>query len=76
MTDLEILKRVIDTLDNIEIPAKYVEKIGIPISNCSNLLKALDKAVKDTMKRNQQEQPAEAVPETEEPEEPEEPEEN
>ena len=61
MTDLEVLKQVIDTLENIEVPAKYVEKIGIPISNSANLLKALDKAVKETIKRKEEaaEQPAE-----------------
>ena len=84
MTDLEVLKQVIDTLENIEVPAKYVEKIGIPISNSVNLLKALDRAVKETIKRKEEEsaqQPsedftnAEAVPVMEEPEEPSEPDE-
>ena len=60
MNDLDILERVTTTLDNINIPAKYVESIGIPISNCSNLLNALKKAVEDTIRRKQEEECAAA----------------
>ena len=63
MNDLDILKQVVNTLDNIEIPTKYVEKIGIPISNSSNLLKALVKAVEDTIKKKQAEEQAQATAE-------------
>ena len=63
MTDLDILNQVTNTLDNIEIPAKYVEQIGIPVSNCSNLLKALAKAVRETVQRKQEEEAAKAAAE-------------
>ncbi len=62
-TDLKILHQVIDTLDNIDIPAKYVERIGIPVSNCSNILKALTKAIEETIKKKQAEEQAQAVAE-------------
>lgn len=62
-TDLKILHHVIDTLDNIDIPAKYVEKIGIPVSNCSRLLEALTKAIEETIRKKQAEEQAQATAE-------------
>ena len=60
MTDIEILNQVINTLDNIEIPSKYIEKIGIPIMNSSNLLKALTQAVQETARKKMEEEAAKA----------------
>ena len=57
MSDLDVLSQVINTLDNIEVPAKYVEKIGIPISNSSNILKALRKALMELIERKKNEEP-------------------
>ena len=69
MSDMEILDQVINTLDNIEIPTKYVEKIGIPISNSSNLLKALSRAVKEMIRKEKEKEqvPATIEPVPEEP---------
>ena len=69
MSDIEILDKVINTLDNISVPAKYIEQIGIPISNCSNMLKILNKAVKDMLQKKEEEsatataEPVEVLPE-------------
>ena len=51
MSDLEILERVINTLDNIDVPTRYTEQIAIPVANSSNLLKALYKAVRETAEK-------------------------
>lgn len=70
MSDLEILKEAYETLDNLEIPAKYTEKLSIPIVNTSNRLKMLYKAVMEAVQKKKDEAPAESeaepAPEAEE----------
>lgn len=58
MTDLEVLKQVCDTLDNLEIPTKYTEKLAVPILASSNLLKALYQAVLDAANKKKEEEAA------------------
>lgn len=69
MSDLEILKEAYETLDNLEIPAKYTEKLSIPIVNTSNRLKMLYKAVVEAVQKKNEaptEPEAEPAPEAEE----------
>ena len=69
MSDLEILKEAYETLDNLEIPVKYTEKLSIPIVNTSNRLKVLYKAVMEAVQKKNEapaEPEAEPAPEAEE----------
>ena len=69
MSDLEILKEAYETLDNLEIPAKYTEKLSIPIVNTSNRLKVLYKAVMEAVQKKNEtpaEPEMEPAPEAEE----------
>ena len=67
MTDLEIIKTVIDTLDGISIPVTMTEKVGIPILNSSTMLKRLYNAIVEKLnaqlKEKEEKEKAEEEPE-------------
>lgn len=74
MTDLEIIKTVIDTLDGINIPVTMTEKVGIPILNSSTMLKRLYNAIveklnaqlKEKEEKEKSEEEPEVTPQIEE----------
>ena len=41
MTDLDIIKNVILSLDRINVPTMYIEQIAVPLVEANNQLKAL-----------------------------------
>ena len=45
MSDIEVLKLVIDQLDEISVPIKYKEQIAVPLADANNALKQLFNAV-------------------------------
>ena len=49
MTELELLKKDIDTLDSIRVPTALTQEIAVPIVRVSADLKALYNAIMDTM---------------------------
>ena len=59
MTDLEVLKEAYETLENLDIPVKYLERLGIPIANTSLRLRALYQAVTEALEKRKEEIPAE-----------------
>ena len=59
MTDLEILKTAIDTLDGISVPVTLTEKIGIPIYNSTSMLKKLYNAIVERLHKQLEEKEAE-----------------
>lgn len=63
MSDIELLKQAFETLDNLDIPVKYLERLAIPIANVSNRLKILYNAVVEAMKKAENPEEPEAVPE-------------
>ena len=62
MSDLEILKQVIDALDRIQVPTEYLESIAAPIYQNNRMLKILYQAILDATKKIE----AEETPETKE----------
>ena len=45
MTELELLRKTIDTLDSIRVPTALTQEIAVPIVRASTDLKALYNAV-------------------------------
>lgn len=41
MTDLDIIKNVIVSLDQINVPTAYIQQIGVPLFEANNQLKTL-----------------------------------
>ena len=55
MSDLEILKKTIDTLDGISVPVPLTEQIAIPVINARNMIKALYDAIVADLQRKAEE---------------------
>ena len=53
MTDLELMRKIINELDAINVPVALAQQIGVPIQNASNELKALHNAVLDAVKQRE-----------------------
>ena len=64
MTDLEVLRTVINQMDNISVPVQLTEQIGIPLYNSSNMLKNLYRSVVARIQEEEKNK-AEAEPEEE-----------
>lgn len=69
MTDLEVLRKVIKDLEEINVPVNLTQQISVPLLNASNQLKQLHNAICDAIEKQKRE--AEKAEET--PAEPEEP---
>lgn len=54
MTDIELLRDVIETLDGISVPVKYDDQIAAPIKDANNKLKALYNFVYKKIKEEQE----------------------
>ena len=61
MSDIEVLKLVIDHLDHIQVPVQYTQQIAIPIDNASNILKQLYDAVIKAAEEKQEAEKKEPV---------------
>lgn len=70
MTDLELISKCINTLDDISVPAKYVEQIAIPVAQVSGALKELYNGIVAKIRENEkkQEEGLKLVPVEDEPE--------
>lgn len=55
MTDIEILKTSINTLNGISVPVKYTEQIVLPILNVKSLLERLLAVVEENKKKLEEE---------------------
>ena len=49
MSDLEIIRTVINNIDSISVPMSLTEQIAIPLTRSNNLLKQLYNAIIDKM---------------------------
>lgn len=54
MTDIDIIRNAIKTLDNLNIPNWLLEQIGIPIYNVNKDLKNLYSAIMERAQQSQQ----------------------
>lgn len=45
MSDIEVLKLVIDQLDRIQVPVQYTQQIAVPLDDANKALKQLFNAV-------------------------------
>ena len=53
MTEQELLRKTIDTLDNIRVPTALTQEIAVPIVRASTDLKALYNAIMDTVAKKE-----------------------
>ena len=56
MTDLEVMRGIINELDSINVPVGLTEQIAIPLAKASGELKALHNAIVDALKKQQETQ--------------------
>ena len=61
MTDLEILRKVINDLEGISVPVNLTQQISVPLLNAANQLKQLHNAICDAIEKQKKES-AEAAP--------------
>lgn len=60
MTDLEVLRKVINDLEGISVPITLTEQISIPLLNSANQLKQLHNAICDAIEKQKKESAEEA----------------
>ena len=65
MTDLDLIKRDIDSLGAINVPAAMIEQIGIPILNVRNDLIQLYNSVMEQIRAKREELEAQKAAEAE-----------
>lgn len=56
MTDLEVIRGIINRLDSINVPVGLTQQIAVPIAQSSAELKALHNAVIDALKKKEEDQ--------------------
>ena len=56
MTDLEVIRGIINELDSINVPVGLTEQIAVPLARASGELKALHNAIVDALKKRQENQ--------------------
>ena len=54
MTDLEVIRGIINRLDSINVPVGLTQQIAVPIAQSSEELKALHNAIVDALKKRQE----------------------
>ena len=69
MSDIEVLKLVIDQLDRIQVPVLYKQQIMDPLDNANRILKQLYDAVIKAAEEKQEAEGKEPAEEETEPEE-------
>jgi len=55
MTDLEVIRGIINRLDSINVPVGLTQQIAVPIAQSSAELKALHNAIIDALKKKKEE---------------------
>ena len=55
MSELEVMRGIINELDSINVPVGLTEQIAIPLAKASGELKALHNAIVDALKKQQEE---------------------
>ena len=55
MSELEVMRGIINELDSINVPVALTEQIAIPLAKASGELKALHNAIVDALKKQQEE---------------------
>ena len=55
MTDLEVMRGIINELDSISVPVGLTEQIAVPLARASGELKALHNAIVDALNKQQEE---------------------
>ena len=56
MTDLEVIRGIINRLDSINVPVGLTQQIAVPIAQSSAELKALHNAIIDALKKKEEDQ--------------------
>ena len=56
MSELEVMRGIINELDSINVPVGLTEQIAIPLAKASGELKALHNAIVDALKKQQETQ--------------------
>lgn len=60
MSDLEIIRTVINNIDSISVPMSLTEQIAIPLTRSNNLLKQLYNAIIDKVEEEKKAKEAKA----------------
>ena len=54
MSELEVMRGIINELDSINVPVGLTEQIAVPLAKASGELKALHNAIVDALKKQQE----------------------
>ncbi len=55
MSELEVMRGIINELDSINVPVSLTQQIAVPLAKASGELKALHNAIVDALKKQQEE---------------------
>ena len=55
MSELEVMREIINELDSISVPVGLTQQIAVPLAKASGELKALHNAIVDALKKQQDE---------------------
>ena len=56
MSELEVMRGIINELDSINVPVGLTQQIAVPLAKASGELKALHNAIVDALKKQQETQ--------------------